>query len=530
MSQNCSLNKLPLEYLSAEITCIFLHDKINDIAYNLLAVIELVPIDQEASQLISSEKDFYMERLNRGLSGITIYIGRAIELDVQQAVNMFKDITKGFDLIQGSKLKRKIEFFKEVKLVAEPPDGNPLLMNKQDGKNHAEILPYRNSNFRVWSKIDTEKVWQLSYTPEDFEKILTQAGELGQKHMQLDLKKFREHIGNAYLIAPNPILRKTNFTLMDRQKKVMVSFFPREGKRIIGGKILLIEERMLGMGFAMEAKITANRMQIEIPYVPKLLKHYIFSAHGTLIEQGSSAWMNINFQMNIQESDLRVTIKSDKGPKVIHAKKHIAAQEVKVGNFDFSGARYFSDYQETRKHEALANNKDFIFFTGHPTDKVNASIAIKELLKKAKQRCIILDPYFGAVDLEYAIGIPNLNVEVHVISSVAFLSGKISNETPDIKHAHLLKEAVDQYLAAYGRQKILFRLLEGSSKSPLHDRYIVIDNDVYLLGSSLNEFGGRATCLIKVPAPKPLIEKATDWWKTGTIDLDSYVLSLATCP
>ncbi|RZK39648.1 MAG: hypothetical protein EOO90_17925 [Pedobacter sp.] len=529
MALECSFKNFPSEYIGAEITCVFLHDKVNDIAYNLLTVIELVPVGQEASPLISPEKTAHLQRLNRGLKDITIFIGRAIGLDVQKAVNTFNDITKGFDLIQGATLNRRIEFFPNVELMAEPPGGNPLLMNKTDGKNHAEILPYRNGDFRVWSKIDMTKSWQLGYSHEELDKILGLAGELTMEHMRLDLKKFREHVGNAYMIAPNPILRKIGFTLMDDQKKVMASFFPREGKRIIGGKMLLIEDRMLGNGFAVETKINANRVLLELPYVPKLLMHYIFAPNGTLIEHGSSSWMNINFQMNIQERDLRVTLNTPKGTKVIQAKKYTAAQEVKVGRFDYSGARYFSDYQENRKHEALASSKEFIFFTGHPTDKVEASKVIKELLSKARHRCIILDPYFSAADLEYAIGVPNLGVDVWVISSVAFLSEKVDRDIPEVKHAHQLKEAVDQYLTAYGRQTILFRLLEGGNRSPLHDRYIVIDDDVYLLGSSLNEFGSRATCLIKVPAPKPLIQKATDWWNTGTIDLNSYVAHLATC-
>ena len=71
--------------------------------------------------------------------------------------------------------------------------------------------------------------------------------------------------------------------------------------------------------------------------------------------------------------------------------------------------------------------------------------------------------------------------------------------------------AVDSYKTQYSSQKIECKLLLGG-KSPLHDRYIIVDDEAYLLGSSLNEFGSRATTIIKIPAPKKMIEQAHSWW------------------
>ena len=60
-------------------------------------------------------------------------------------------------------------------------------------------------------------------------------------------------------------------------------------------------------------------------------------------------------------------------------------------------------------------------------------------------------------------------------------------------------------------QKIECRVLRGE-KSPLHDRFLVIDDNVYLLGSSLNEVGNRTTTISRVPAPGEMIDQAESWW------------------
>ena len=73
------------------------------------------------------------------------------------------------------------------------------------------------------------------------------------------------------------------------------------------------------------------------------------------------------------------------------------------------------------------------------------------------------------------------------------------------------------------RHKIECRLMKGD-KAALHDRIIIADDKVWMLGCSLNEFGQRATTLIRVPreyAPR-IIQEVKQWWnddsKTEPID------------
>ena len=167
----------------------------------------------------------------------------------------------------------------------------------------------------------------------------------------------------------------------------------------------------------------------------------------------------------------------------------------------------------------------------------------------SSKRCMILDPYFHHVDLEYAISIQNISIPVQIISSVAFLSQKIKVEkakqttvseklkrffycvlNKEIKnkrdsYAEMLQQSILNYKNSYALQEITCKVLRGS-KSPLHDRYLVVDDKVYLLGSSLNEFGARATTIVKVPTPQPLIDQAIEWWNSDKVcpSLEKYLI------
>ena len=74
-----------------------------------------------------------------------------------------------------------------------------------------------------------------------------------------------------------------------------------------------------------------------------------------------------------------------------------------------------------------------------------------------------------------------------------------------------------------GIAKVECRLLIGK-KAELHDRFIVADDNVWMLGCSLNEFGNRATTLIRVPKDykQKLIDRALEWWNDETLTVDIY--------
>jgi hypothetical protein len=68
----------------------------------------------------------------------------------------------------------------------------------------------------------------------------------------------------------------------------------------------------------------------------------------------------------------------------------------------------------------------------------------------------------------------------------------------------------------------------GGKSSAIHDRFLLVDERVWLLGSSLNEFGSRGTMLVELPLPSRIVSKLDDAWndKARTKALDAAIAHL----
>lgn len=99
----------------------------------------------------------------------------------------------------------------------------------------------------------------------------------------------------------------------------------------------------------------------------------------------------------------------------------------------------------------------------------------------------------------------SLSIEVRIISSKADLTAGRKTE---------LKALIDEYNGKLGA-KVSCRLLRGKA-SILHDRFIVADENVWMLGCSLNMFAQKATTLIRVPRDyrKKIVTMAEEWWNS----------------
>jgi hypothetical protein len=520
--------KIIPDYTSGEITCLFLHDRDTDKCYNLLAIFELVPAEQQSSLLIGSKETSWLDRKSLD-DRYSIYIGRITSLQAEEAVNFFQRVETGFTLEYPGVLKKDIHLFDGGKLEQEPPGEYPLIIDQQTERTIGVILPYRPTDFRVWSKIDRQKKWLAGFDQEQKKSLLQKAGKLTMLHIGFDIAKLEEHLGNVYLCCCNPYIRNYECTLLDYNKDLLLQFREREGKTIIGKTIILEDKRADNYGFSIELKIRSVNERIQLPHFPDRLVTKIFDANGFLIENHLGTWMNISVGINMQETVVSLELSDGKKTESIEVPKYGTETPVNIGTYDHSLTYYLKERQRGREIEDLADRKEFIFFPGSEADKKRAQEIIGELLNKAKRRCMLLDPYFGSVDLRFAFIVSNLSVPIQIISSAAFLKNEIEETT--VSHGEALLSALDQYLKIFPRQPINCKVLKGK-KSPLHDRYIVVDEQVYLLGSSFNEFGTRATTLIKVPAPETMIRQAIEWWDDNTklIELKEFVTELKKAP
>lgn len=524
-----SLREIATDYSSAEISCLVVTDKKTKKFTSLITLIELVPKEQEESPKIGDNAFPY--NIRESYDDLTFYFIRIQGLPVGDMLTVFEGAEKEMVLNhKGIHVTITVPYI----LQPDPPSYQPVMIKAKEEKTIGKLLPRRNTNYRVWSKINIDKSWTKDFD----EKFLKKISRLSLKYMEHDFTRTPEHFGNVYLFASNPVLRYWDTALVDLQKDLIVNFYQREGMSLAGGRLILEETRGGNKGFLIDHPVTNTTERISLPYFPDILDITVLDKQDRVIDRSHGAWVNMHIGMNIHQKTVHYTVKGDDGDETFSVDKTSSEQGVSIDKFDRSVSRYLSDELEKRKHEELESNNDFIFLEKGPHSKEKAATAVKWILNKATERCIILDPYFTVKDLLYVYNISNISVPVQVISSAAMLSGYTVREEKvsclqelwariktmlnskaarpaKLTHADVLAGSIASHQAAFPEQTILCKVLKGS-KSPLHDRYLVVNNDVYLLGSSLNEFGNRTTTVIKVPAPQKMIEKALDWWKDDT--------------
>jgi hypothetical protein len=307
-----------------------------------------------------------------------------------------------------------------------------------------------------------------------------------------------------------------------------------------GCKIAIEEKRADNIGFRKEHQIERSVLRIRLPYFPDVVEMRIIDKQGDLIDYSYVAWGTIEVNMHIQDRVVDYRVENAGGEEIFSVAKTVAGATSTIGNYDRQAVDYLRAARAERHFEELEKDHGFIFFPKEADSKLKAQKAVREILNKARFRCMILDPYFSLGDLIYIFHIENVSVPVQIISSAMHLGKK--NKRPAEKgnngfgglllqikkmfsrrhascqqnFAEMLERGIANYEKAYPAQQIECRILRGG-KSPLHDRYIVIDDDVYLLGSSLNEFGNRTTTIVKAPAPKKMIGQAVNWWEDPAI-------------
>lgn len=124
-----------------------------------------------------------------------------------------------------------------------------------------------------------------------------------------------------------------------------------------------------------------------------------------------------------------------------------------------------------------------------------AIAAVHALIRNAQQRVVIVDPYFGRSELRFAVALSRVKVPVSVLTSNDGLVDREKKEEPQ----EAFVASVDRIIATPNINPLEVRVMAGAG---IHDRFLVIDDRVFLLGSSLNRFGDRGTMMVQLHAPE----------------------------
>ena len=154
-----------------------------------------------------------------------------------------------------------------------------------------------------------------------------------------------------------------------------------------------------------------------------------------------------------------------------------------IGSDSFGLCHVCKGYGRLRAHSETPDaNAPFVFFVeaGQPR---TAHLELAELFKDVTGEIRICDPYYGTGSLL------RLDLLKHC-SPIKFLT-----KNADRNDAHLLPRALQEWKRQHGATE--FRENVGTD---LHDRYILSDTELILMGHGLKDIGNKDSFVVRIPS------------------------------
>jgi hypothetical protein len=139
------------------------------------------------------------------------------------------------------------------------------------------------------------------------------------------------------------------------------------------------------------------------------------------------------------------------------------------------------------------------------------------LVSRAQRRVLFVDHYFGVRETRlFALRVSNSHVTVRI------LTGQRGLLAPgESRHERSLLAADLAHLANMAKQKPvvvpIVRVMSGGKTPDIHDRYLVVDDEVWHCGPSFNELGDRLGVMVRLPDPITIRRAINEVWSRSTL-------------
>jgi len=379
----------------------------------------------------------------------------------------------------------------------EEQDGIPFIPSWQRSPRLHHLIPLADVN-----------VAQLWKHPKEREKAI---GFLSE-HLHFDIEAYPEYIGSVHLVAPNPVFRALHVRLSPKTpplESVVCQFDLRPGRDVMGLELVVREVRPTGEG-ALSA-IPVHTPTVEIPFeqgVDSFAASVVDPERGLLRVGRTPHTFIHNIEIGMSLISATRVIRGDKPEETLEVPTYRDSERTKIGDDYRSppGRLRLWSAHHARERRAKAEELEQRFFQGQ---KDEARHVLQTLLHEASQEVMIVDPYFTHTEMGgFAAVVGQTTVPIRILSSAEVLKGEVS---PDQEKGEALLALLDGFAATPQMNPLEIRVMTGS-RPEIHDRFFLVDERVWLLGSSLNEFGIRGTMMVALPDPRPVADQLRRAW------------------
>jgi hypothetical protein len=303
--------------------------------------------------------------------------------------------------------------------------------------------------------------------------------------------------GSVHFVAPNPVFRSLSQGLEESgdrtQERLLLHVQARDGHRADGLLLRFLEQRPTGICVSKHWTLTGPTLLLQFDHILAEIAIEIHDpCRGLLWFEAPTGFLqSVGVQMSLA-SGTRV-ISDERGP-LLEVPLVTDMPPTSVGTpapIGKASAQVLLGEASTRHEQREQRQPLQRWFSGQHEEAI---ATVHDLIRNARQQVVIVDPYFARPELRFAVAVSRVVVPVSVLTSH---DGLIERE----KKGELQEEfvaSVARFLATPNANPLKVHVMAGAG---IHDRFLVIDDRVFLLGSSLNRFGDRGTMIVELRDP-----------------------------
>jgi hypothetical protein len=491
------------DYALGEVTTLYLRRKSE--RWLLMAVVELLPPLIEHRTETPSSDDASCLKLQGGEFELNL---RRSSVPVARALEWYRAVRQATGAIELLPAPEDVENGRTVPVVTagpfdeEPP--HPLFAYEQPDFWGAQPLwGDRPGGTRWrWGTPRTGALPQLSDTQR------AQAATWLLERLFVDVFSRPALLGSIHLRLPNPVFRAVRERLTDGGQQLQLEVTPYPGRSLDTLTVQLIDHRPMGPVAVWTTPLRTPRTRLELPAEPHMLQTHIWcERRGLLYSTEPTPFIgSIHLGMNMVTGTRRVSVPSRSKRRTAenYDVRMVHHHPTQIGEGVRGALKYVLEDRNFERGQREAERSGQRLFN----DDTGAAISfVRQIIGRATKSVRIVDPYFGLADLmSFGLANATTGVTIQVLTSAEYLRNK--NDEGN-ENGTLLWRGVE----TIRRQSAGVEIRVGlGDRAPIHDRFLILDDDVWLLGSSLNEFGSRGTMAVKVPHPPPVLAMLEAAW------------------
>ncbi len=327
------------------------------------------------------------------------------------------------------------------------------------------------------------------------------------KKLNFDISENQEYFGAVVLSAYNPLIRKIHYRGGgENTEKVYIDIEGRKDADLSKLKLFFIEKRPKGFSSFIEHSLKETSLTIDLKQEIDQTGFAIFCPKRGLIywHDFCGFLKKICLQMNVASEKVTVNVKNkdySKNEESYTVQKYSKLPEMIVDDDIKNDILDFLNEIEIRKNreKKLKNNNQITFYE----NKTKATEFVRNLIGKAQKQVIIIDPYFTTRELfKYPLAITT-NLKIKILTSNTGLDSKNKQLA---KKTNINENQLFENQLKYLTDKFNIEAYIMTGDPIFHDRYFIIDEEVWLSGNSLADLGNRISTIVKLPNPTEIIE------------------------